>query len=93
MSQDEYYNTISEELINKGIPEKGIIDKIWDYYLDYSYYRYHVEINMDEYFDDEIEAVKHAFDVICHEWDKRWAPYPFSRYLINHRTVAHDLIL
>lgn len=29
------------------------------------------EINMDEYLDDEVEAVKLAFDVICREWDKK----------------------
>jgi len=28
------------------------------------------EINMDEYLDEEVEAVKLAFDVICKEWDQ-----------------------
>jgi hypothetical protein len=26
---------------------------------------------MDEYLDEEVEAVKHAFDVICKGWDRK----------------------
>jgi recyclin-1 len=29
------------------------------------------EINMDEYLDEEVESLKHAFDVICRQWEKK----------------------
>jgi len=29
------------------------------------------EINMDEYLDEEVEALKHVFDVICRDWEKK----------------------
>lgn len=28
------------------------------------------ETNMDEYLDEEVESVKHAFDGICKGWDR-----------------------
>ena len=40
------------------------------------------EPNMDEYLDEEVEAVKSAFDVICKDWDQEvsaitaCAPWP-----------------
>jgi hypothetical protein len=29
------------------------------------------EVNMDEYLDEEIKAVKHAFDATCKGWDQK----------------------
>ncbi|CAK5284347.1 unnamed protein product [Mycena citricolor] len=31
------------------------------------------EVNMDEYLDEEVESVKHAFDVTCKGWDRQMA--------------------
>lgn len=32
------------------------------------------EINMDEYLDEEIESLKHAFDLILRAWSKAVRP-------------------
>jgi recyclin-1 len=39
------------------------------------------EINMDEYLDDEVEAVKVAFDAICREWDKKVRTLPTNPHI------------
>ena len=31
------------------------------------------EPNMDEYLDEEVETLKHAFDATCRQWDKEVA--------------------
>lgn len=38
-------------------------------YRDFRYKMF--EINMDEYLDEEVDAVKQTFDTICKSWDKQ----------------------
>ncbi|KAF8652821.1 hypothetical protein AX16_004144 [Volvariella volvacea WC 439] len=42
------------------------------------------EANMDEYLDEEVEALKHAFEGICKAWDKQQTSSSTSRFLSAH---------
>ncbi|KAL0960308.1 hypothetical protein HGRIS_011934 [Hohenbuehelia grisea] len=44
------------------------------------------EANMDEYLDEEVDSIKHTFEVICKGWDKEVRPYPFIS------TLAHSFV-